>query len=201
MSPLTPTHTTLTRTSQSRREAGLLRAVITPALELCNSPSTTSSPQNRSSHGGVRRNAGGFGTVHPRTAFVAEAGSSEPTGDSAVWLRRHPYIDALQMGVSIERQFSPYFPCFPSVTRFGADPAPHHPSTHRPHAGTPILRTASFCFFWTPPPTRCVGSLSRKCSSCLGSGAHSRRRAQECPEGNPGKYKQGETPWHSTKTT
>jgi hypothetical protein len=31
--------------------------------------------------------------------------------------------------------------------------------------------------------------------------AHSRRFAQECPEGNPGKYKQGETRWHSTKTT
>jgi hypothetical protein len=29
----------------------------------------------------------------------------------------------------------------------------------------------------------------------------SRRFAQECPEGNPGKYKQGETQWHSTKTT
>jgi hypothetical protein len=29
----------------------------------------------------------------------------------------------------------------------------------------------------------------------------SRRFAQECPEGNPGKYKQGETRWHSTKTT
>jgi hypothetical protein len=28
----------------------------------------------------------------------------------------------------------------------------------------------------------------------------SRRFAQECPEGNPGKYKQGETQWHSTKT-
>jgi hypothetical protein len=29
----------------------------------------------------------------------------------------------------------------------------------------------------------------------------SRRFAQECPEGNSGKYKQGETTWHSTKTT
>lgn len=28
----------------------------------------------------------------------------------------------------------------------------------------------------------------------------SRRFAQECPEGNPGKYRQGETQWHSTKT-
>jgi hypothetical protein len=36
--------------------------------------------------------------------------------------------------------------------------------------------------------------------SALGSGAHSRRFAQECPEGNPGKYKQGELTWHSTKT-
>jgi hypothetical protein len=34
----------------------------------------------------------------------------------------------------------------------------------------------------------------------LGSGAHSRRFAQGCPEGNPGKYKQGEKQWHSTKT-
>jgi hypothetical protein len=43
-------------------------------------------------------------------------------------------------------------------------------------------------------------NLPKKTPLGLGSGAHSRRFAQECPEGNPGKYKQGETPWHSTKT-
>jgi hypothetical protein len=43
-------------------------------------------------------------------------------------------------------------------------------------------------------------NLPKKRRLALGSGAHSRRFAQECPEGNPGKYKQGETQWHSTKT-
>jgi hypothetical protein len=34
----------------------------------------------------------------------------------------------------------------------------------------------------------------------LGSGAHSRRFAHECPERNPGKYETGEKQWHSMKT-
>ena len=34
-------------------------------------------------------------------------------GSTAVWLRRHPYIGALQTSVSIERQFSRIFPAHP----------------------------------------------------------------------------------------
>jgi hypothetical protein len=44
-------------------------------------------------------------------------------------------------------------------------------------------------------------NLPKKTPLGLGSEAHSRRFAQECPEDNPGKYNQGEKQWHSTKTT
>ena len=52
----------------------------------------------------------------------------------------------------------PYFPCSPSVTRSALFPRHITPSRTDRAPGTPILRTASFCFTRTPPPTRCVGS-------------------------------------------
>ena len=42
-------------------------------------------------------------------------------------------------------------------------------------------------------------NLPKKHAFGLGSGAHSRRFAQECPEGNPGKFNQEKLTWHFTK--
>ena len=91
----------------------------------------------------------------------------------------------------------PYFPCSPSVTRSVLFP--------RPAALGVLLRTS--CALRVSASRKSLGTMrwdpptSRKSTLGLGSGAHSRRFAQECPEANPGKYKQGEIQWHSTKTT
>src|ERR1700677_2272734 len=43
-------------------------------------------------------------------------------GPTAAWLHRHPERHAvLHASVSVQRHPSSYFPCSPSVTRFGAD--------------------------------------------------------------------------------
>ena len=56
---------TLTRTSQSRREAGLLPALVSPGLELCISPSTPS-PKDRSfAWRGAEKSVRPFGAVPP----------------------------------------------------------------------------------------------------------------------------------------
>ena len=96
--------------------------------------------------------------VHPLTAHAAGSVASD-----RLWFHCRAAASASLYRRPSDRRFHrapilPYFPCSPSVTRFGAYPAPHHPITQRPRAGTPILRTASFCFSRTPPPTRCVGS-------------------------------------------
>ena len=118
----------------------------------------------------------------------------------AVWLHRHPYIGALQTNVSIERQFSRIFPAHPRslARRFSRATSPRHAQTARRGPRFCGLRASAFPGLLPQPDA--LGPHSGKCSSCLGSGAHSRRFAQECPEDNPGKYNKGELTWHSTKT-
>jgi hypothetical protein len=117
------------------------------------------------------------------------------------------YMDAHQQGVSVERHLSRIFPAHPRSLARCLSRARRH---------------SAFCFalsgalrVWVSKQkspaqhARGCGPYGRDFSSeppqkdtpsALGSGAHSRRFAQECPEGNPGKYKTGETQWHSTKT-
>jgi hypothetical protein len=106
------------------------------------------------------------------------------------------YIDAHQQGVSVEPISPRIFPVFPSVTRFGAYPAP--------------CGTTRLCFFGfqkifsartrKKARKKRFSEPSEKAPLGTWERGTSRRFAQECPEGNPGKYKQGETQWHSTKT-
>jgi hypothetical protein len=122
---------------------------------------------------------------------------------------RHPYIGALQTSVSRKRQFSCIFPAHPRSLASVLIPRPAalgvllrsqwrtpsasgFPNKNRPrNIRTAAAQSAGEIF---------LRSLHRKHAFGLGSGAHSRRFAQECPEGNPGKYNQGEKQWHSTKT-
>jgi hypothetical protein len=78
----------------------------------------------------------------------------------------------------------PYFPCSPSVTRVGATPAPCGSCTAL------LFRLSENLFGKTPhrARTKRFSEPSENAPLGLGSGAHSRRFAQECPEGNPGKY-------------
>ena len=113
----------------------------------------------------------------------------------------------LRQNISVKRHFSPYFPVFPSVTRYGAFPAPggtrrsasrcacpsglgFQTKNLRAERGSGPKNGRDF-FFGASAERHAFGTWER---------GTSRRFAQECPEGNPGKYKQGETPWHATKT-
>jgi hypothetical protein len=132
-------------------------------------------------------------------------------GSTAAWLHRHPYIGASQTGVSIERQFSRIFPAHPRSLARCLSRAPSPQGTKTVRRGPRFCGTARLCFGFTAlrvsafrkslcNERKRFSEPSEKAPLGLGSGAHSRRCAQECPEGNPGKYNQGEKQWHSMKT-
>ena len=91
----------------------------------------------------------------------------------------------LQADVSIERQFSRIFPAHPRSLASVLIP--------RPAARRGSASAAPPCGFRLSK-NLCAANAKRfsepsgKAPLGLGSGAHSRRFAQECPEGNPGKY-------------
>jgi hypothetical protein len=91
-----------------------------------------------------------------------------------VLLRSRPFASTLQMIVAVERQFSCIFPAHPRSLASVLIP--------RPAALRVLLFPDSSPnqMRWVPAP--------EKAPSALGSEAHSRRFAQECPEANPGKY-------------
>ena len=199
MSRRAQTRTILARTSQPRKAARRLLAPTAPALELYSSPST-SSPRHRSfAWQGVEND--GERTVWLTHSLLLQPDWWETRGyaPAAVRWHRHPERHAvLHASVSVKRHPSSYFPCSPSVTRFGAYPAPCG------SCAALLFRLSENLFGKTAraPKEKIFRTSPRKMRrSALGSGAHLRRFAQECPEGNPGKYKQGETKWHSTKTT
>src|SRR5258708_9644957 len=118
--------TTLPRTSQPRREASLLPAPTAPALEPRSSPSTPS-PKARSFAWWASEDDAGQRTAQLTRSLLLQPDWWETTGyvSTAVRSHRHPEHHAvLQTGVSVKRHPSSYFPCSPSVTRFGAGPAP-----------------------------------------------------------------------------
>jgi hypothetical protein len=200
--------TMLGRTSRTRREAGLLPAPTGPELGPCSSLFIPS-PIGRCVAWWCGEDDGEetacfthFLLLEPKKCQATDYSSTD------VRLHRHPERHrVLQTSVSVKR-LSPVFPSSPSVTRFGAYPAPLR------HIDVLLrLRRPAGLGFQTknlPRNIRAAAAQSageifsseppQKAHLGLGSGGPSRRFAQECPEGNPGKYKQGEIPWHSTKT-
>jgi hypothetical protein len=106
--------TTLARTSQQQGEAGLLLALATQQLGLCNSPPTPS-PKDRFFARRGREDDG------ERSAWITHSLLLQPdrwevstSGSTAVRLHQHPEHHAsLQTGVSIERHLSRIFPAHP----------------------------------------------------------------------------------------
>ena len=200
MSRRAQTRTILTRISQPRRAENLLPALTAPELELCNNSPSIPSPKNRSFAWQAAEDDG------ERMVWFTHSLLLQPNrwqttgyGSAAVRLHRHPERHAvLHASVSVKRHPSSYFPCSPSVTRYGAYPAPC--GTARLCFGlSAALRVSafrkSFC-----NERKNIFRTFRKSAVWPWERGTSRRFAQECPEGNPGKYKQGETQWHSTKT-
>jgi hypothetical protein len=107
--------------------------------------------------------------------------------------RMRPYCHSVSSASLYRRPSSRCFhrpPILPDFPAFPRSPARFLSRATSPRTGAPILRTASFCFFWTPPPTKYVESLLQTMQLLPWERVTSRRFAQECPEGNPGKSKQ-----------
>ncbi len=110
----------------------------------------------------------------PTLCLLSRIRGRQQEGSSAASLRLRPLASTLQMIVAVERQFSCIFPAHPRSLASVLIPRPA------------ALRVLLFLdsspnqMRWVPTP--------EKAPLALGSEAHSRRFAQECPEVNPGKY-------------
>jgi hypothetical protein len=190
----------LARTSPSETMWDLLLALHASASILCNLPSCRKKPFFRTftwqGTGNGERNHSLRFTHSLR--LQPDLTASRP-GATAVGCDRHPGRDAsLQTDVSVECHFSCISPAFPRSLASVLIPRPAAQRVSASHC----VRPPGFGFqkIFVQRTQKDFSNLPKKTPLGLGSGAHSRRFAQECPEGNPGKYKQGETPWHSTKT-
>jgi hypothetical protein len=185
VSPQAQLQTTLARTSQPRREAGLLLTLAVPPLEPCISPSTPSPKDRVFAWGYAKAGTGPFGTVHPLSAFVAGL-DGQRAQRSVCRLVATASLYSYPSGECFHRApILPYFPCSPSVTRLGADPAPCG------NCATLLFRLSENLFGRTArTPKEKIFRTFRKCVAWPWERGTSRRFAQECPEGNSGKYKQ-----------
>ena len=201
MSGRAQTRTILARTSPTRRASSLLLALSGSELEPCNSPSTLSPKDRLFAWQGAEDDGEGTAWFTHSQLLQPDRWQTTGHGSAAVRLHRHPERHAaLHASVSVKRHPSSYFPCSPSVTRLGADPAPHHPSPQRPRAGDPDSADCELLLFLDSSPNQKRWVPFQKMQLLPWERGTSRRFAQECPEGIPGKYKQGETQWQSTKT-
>ena len=109
-------------------------------------------------------------------------------GSTALWLYRHPYIDALKTSVSIERQFSRISPAFPRSLASVLIPRP----AARRVSASPLRAPSGFRLSENLCATNAkrFSEPSEKDVAWPWERGTSRRVAQECPEGNSGKYTQ-----------
>jgi len=139
-----------------------------------------------------------IGVAHPRSAFVAGAGSQRQDRECRCFccpVALASWATSLQQRRFHRAPFLPYFPCFPSVTRFGAYPAPggncatcffgfqkSFQQISAQNADEKIFRTFRKCVAW-PWERGTLASLRARVS-----------------RGNFGQIQTGEKQWHSTKT-
>jgi hypothetical protein len=199
------TRATLVRASQQVRGGWSFPAHADPSRGMCNWPSIPS-PRYRP----IARRDAEIDAKHWNVWFarspLLQPETWQPTGygSAAVQLRRHPYIGALQTSVYLERQFSRIFPAHPRSLASVLFPRPAARRVSASHCVRP-------CGFRLSENLVCnerkkiFRTFRKRRRLALGSGAHShptthkscvgdpgisRRFAQECPEGNPGKFKQ-----------
>jgi hypothetical protein len=190
--------TTLARISQQQGEAGLLLALAAPQLGLCSSPSTPSPKDRFFAWRGTEDDGERTAWFIHSLLLQPDRWEVSPSGSAPVRLHRHPERHAsLQTSVSIKRHLSRIFPARPRLLALVLIPRPaarRVSASASPPCGLRLsenLCATNAKRFSEPSVKAPLGTWER---------GTSRRFAQECPEGNPGKYKQGETQWHSTKT-
>jgi hypothetical protein len=177
--------TILARISQPRRQAGHLLTLAASGLEPCISPSIPSPKDRFFAWKYAEARTEPLGTVHPLSAFVAVLDGQRAQRSfyclvATASLYSHPSDECFHRAPLL-----PYFPCSPSVTRLGADPAPCG------NGATLLFRLSENLFGRTArTPKEKIFRTFRKCVAWPWERGTSRRFAQECPEGNPGKYKQ-----------
>ena len=199
MSGQVRTRAMLARTSQRARSDRSIPALANPSRRLRNWPSIPSTQCRPFAWRNTDDDAKHWNTRFTRSLLLQpEAWQTTGHGSTAVWLHRHPYIGALQTGIPVERQFSRIFPAHPRSLASVLIPRPAARRVSASHC----VRPAGFGFqkIFVQRTQKDFPNLPKKTPLGLGSGAHSRRFAQECPEGNSGKFKQEQRKWHSTPT-
>jgi hypothetical protein len=189
-------------TSQPRRAMGLLLALTASVLEPCHSPSIPSPKIRSFAWQGAEDDAD-----HRRLwlthslLLLPETWQASRYSSTAVRLHQRPYRDALQTSVYLERQFSHIFPVLPSVTRFGATPAPCG-TARLCFDLTGALRVSAFrkSFLRRPQKRKRFSEPSEKDAAWhLGAGHLASLRAR-VSRGQSGQIQTGEKQWHSTRT-
>jgi hypothetical protein len=187
--------TTMARISRPPREAGRLFALAAPTLEPCSSPSTPSPGGKFFAWQGAEDDAEHRG-ARPTHSLLLQPGAWRATANGSIAARsqRRPCGDGLQQSVSIERHLSRIFPAHPRSLARCCSRARRHSAfcfawasrqkrmTRR--NGWP-MRPAGFGFqkiFCAKNAKRFPKPSEKDTPTALGSGAHSRRVAQECPE-------------------
>jgi hypothetical protein len=144
------------------------------------------------------------GVVHPLRAFVASTGSQRQARERrffCVLVASAYRATGLQQRCFHRAPFLPYFPCFPSVTRFGAYPAPG--GTRRSASLRALWVSAFRKSFWPFPQRVRKEKISEPSEKARlrpwerGTLASLRARVSR---GNFGQIQTGEKQWHSTKT-
>ncbi len=204
MSQQAGAQTILTHTSQLYIGADLLLPQTASELERYISPWTPSSKDRSFAWRSTEDDADHPATWSSPLCFCRRNHGRARVGCLLIATASLSYIDALQAGVSVKRHLSRIFPPHPRSLASVLVPRP----AARRCSASPCVRPAGLGFQRKNLPAAAAQITGEIFSSEPPQKAHlgtwergtSRRFAQECPEGNPGKYKQGETPWHSTKT-
>jgi hypothetical protein len=169
------------RISQAQTNRALHRFLAGTASKLCN-PLCTPSPMNCSVEWRGMENDAGSREVwltHSRPGV----GSGEQQNHECCLVARASLLAcALQTGRFHRAPSLPDSPMSHSVTRSVLFPRHISPSRKDRVPGPQFCGLRASAFPGLLPQPEALGPHSEKCSSCLGSGAHSRRFAQECPE-------------------
>jgi hypothetical protein len=194
VSPHIQLFTTLTRTSFSRRQVGLLLAVTNPERMVCVSP-TTLSPGSRFFAWRDAHNDAGQTVQFPHAQHLQPDLAASTDDRVGTWLHRHPERRrVLQSSVSVKRHLSCIFPAHPRSLASVLIP---RPAARRVSAFTAFRK--SFRQNSAQDADEKIFRTFRKSAAWhLGAGHLASLRAR-VSRGQSGQI-QGETQWHSTKT-